>query len=60
MLHAPETDLFSLNFHFSFFFYFETPNRLEKRKKTHVKYDQYQCMIYQVVTKFCDPGISLD
>lgn len=47
-------------FSFFIFFCFETPNRLEKRKKTHVKYDQYQCMINQVVTKFCNPGISLD
>lgn len=51
---------FHFIFIFHFFLYFETPNRLEKRKKTHVKYDQYQCMINQVVTKFCNPGISLD
>lgn len=37
MLHAPEKDLFSLCFHFLFFFYFETPNRLEKEKKNTYK-----------------------
>lgn len=48
---------------FSFFYFFFTLKLQidwKRDKKTHVKYDQYQCMIYQVVTKFCNPGISLD